>query len=588
MNASLKPETRLKKFIKPKKLKAFFRKTAPLLPEGAVLCAYIESYPIFWDETISAPKSASILVPVKNPANENLSIGVFLDSEKKCSEDDLARIRSVLELTAFSISNYIESEAARRLIGEETLSKYRELALLHRSIVELNNSLRLKDVIHALSNECQTSALPAEMGVVYLPEEEGFSVFDSFGAFEPGTFNTLVESDLFADVIASLRGEIINNVAQDRRCCKTLPENIRSLLIMPIPSPSVCEGVLVLLSRCTNAFNAAHLKHVSTLASVAGISISNAYNFESIRVLMDALLKALAEAIDARDPFTAGHSERVAYLAVAFARQVSGTDGVFENITFSDEQLREIFYSGILHDIGKIGIKEEVLTKKTRLPKSMLDIIGMRLKLFGIHHQHEWEDDYKRLKKINISLSPPQEDLDFVSSMSNVKFKVNGSTVHMIQPDERKCLLVKRGNLTTEERMEIERHPTESKRILEHIPFQDDLSQLLTIIGQHHERLDGSGYPMGLAGDDILIQSRILAIVDIYDAITQERHYKPATPQSRALKILAAEAEEGKLDRDLVYLFIDNIYDIENGADSIDLDRPVSPRFCKIPRNNLN
>ncbi|WP_320169128.1 HD domain-containing phosphohydrolase [Maridesulfovibrio sp.] len=552
------------------------------------MCVYIDAQLLFSFGPHSEKVSAQILVPVKNPSDEDMSIGVYVDEPDEISAAEAERFKAVLEMLAFSISNYIESESARKRIGEETLAKYRELALLHRSIVELNNSLRLKDVIRALSNECRNSSLPAEMGVIYLPEEGGFSVFDSFGFFEEGLFKLLVKNSLFEDVISSLRGEIINDVTQDSRCGYGLPENVRSLLIMPIPSPSVCEGVLILLSPCVNAFNAAHLKHVSTLASVAGISISNAYNFESIRVLMDALLKALAEAIDARDPFTAGHSDRVAHLAVSFASQVSMSNGPFAGVTFSDEQLREIFYSGILHDIGKIGIKEEVLTKKTRLPKSMLDVIGMRLKLFGIHHKQEWEENYKRIKKINISLCPAQDDLEFVDHMSNLEFKVNGSTVHMIQPDERKCLLVKKGNLTSEERMEIERHPEESQRILEHIPFQDDLSQLLTIIGQHHERLDGSGYPRGIKGDEILIQSRILAIVDIYDAITQERHYKPATPQSKALEILSWEADEGKLDKDLVSLFIENISEIESGADSIDLDRPVSPRFCKIPRSNLN
>ena len=182
----------------------------------------------------------------------------------------------------------------------------------------------------------------------------------------------------------------------------------------------------------------------------------------------------------------------------------------------------------------------------------MLDIIGMRMKLFGIHNQQEWEPDYKRLKQINLSLSPHQEDLDFIHSISDVKFKINGSSIYLLHPDERKCLLVRKGNLTSEERQEIERHPIESQRILEHIPFHDDLSELLTIIGQHHERLDGSGYPAGLKGDEILIQSQIIAIVDIYDAITQERHYKPATPQARALKILAEEAHEGKLNKNLV------------------------------------
>ncbi|WP_420246270.1 MULTISPECIES: HD domain-containing phosphohydrolase [unclassified Maridesulfovibrio] len=564
------------------------QKALPLLPEGSVLCVYIDGTPIFCAEPVRHSFEETILSPVKNPAGDNLCLGAFIQNRNNLSDPELQHIKSVLEFTSFSIANYIESETARRLIGEETLSKYRELALLHRSIVELNNSLRLKDVITALTNECKTSALPAEMGAVYLPEEDGFTIFDSFGNFSADESQQLVECSLFKDIISSLRGEIINDVSKDKRCRGKLSSNIRSMLIMPIPSPNVCEGVLVLTSCAPNAFNAAHLKHVGTLSSVAGISISNAYNFESIRVLMDALLKALAEAIDARDPFTAGHSERVAHLAVSFARQISQDNTKFVHINFSDEHLREIFYSGILHDIGKIGIKEEVLTKKTRLPKSMVDVIGMRLKLFGIHHMHEWEDDYKRIKQINKSLSPAQEDLDFVDSISTVKFKVNGSTIHMLQPDERKCLTVRRGNLTAEERMEIERHPAESKRILEHIPFQDDLSQLLTIIGQHHERLDGSGYPEGLFAEEILIQSRILAIVDIYDAITQERHYKPATPKERALKILSLEAAEGKLDQNLVDLFITKISEIETGAESINLDRPVSTRFCKTPRNNMN
>ncbi len=588
MNAGLNPETRLKKIIKPKKLKSFLQKALPLLPDGSVLCVYIDSTPIFCAEPVQHSFEETILSPVKNSAGDNLYLGVFVRNRDNLSAPEQQHIKSVLEFTAFAITNYIESETARRQIGEETLSKYRELALLHRSIVELNNSLRLKDVITALTNECKTSALPAEMGAVYLPEEEGFTIFDSFGDFSAEESQRLMECSLFKDIISSLRGEIINNVREDKRCRNKLSDNIRSMLIMPIPSPNVCEGVLVLTSCAPNAFNAAHLKHVGTLSSVAGISISNAYNFESIRVLMDALLKALAEAIDARDPFTAGHSERVAYLAVSFARQISHNKGKFAQITFSDEQLREIFYSGILHDIGKIGIKEEVLTKKTRLPKSMVDIIGMRLKLFGLHHSHEWEDDYKRIKQINTSLSPAQEDLEFVESISTVKFKINGSTIHMLQPGELECLTVRRGNLTAEERMEIERHPSESKRILEHIPFQNDLSQLLTIIGQHHERMDGSGYPEGLHADEILIQSRILAIVDIYDAITQERHYKPATPKERALKILSIEAAEGKLDQELVSLFIDQISEIEVGAESIDLDRPVSTRFCKIPRCNMN
>lgn len=218
MNAGLNPEIRLKRILKPKKLKSFLQKALPLLPEGSVLCVYIDETPIFCAEPVRHSFEETILSPLKTPSGDKLSLGVFISNQDELHEPELNHIKSVLEFTAFSISNYIESETAQRLIGEETLSKYRELALLHRSIVELNNSLRLKDVITALTTECKTSALPAEMGAVYLPEEEGFTIFDSFGGFSNGELENIVECTLFKDIIANLRGEIINDVSKDKRC----------------------------------------------------------------------------------------------------------------------------------------------------------------------------------------------------------------------------------------------------------------------------------------------------------------------------------------------------------------------------------
>lgn len=588
MNELFKPTMLLAKKIKLKKLDEFLSKALSALPKDSIICAYLDKNPIARQGQQGQLPSVdkTISVPVKN--NDKIDLLIGADISDKNNPTVAANVKAVVELTAFSISEYMESETARKIIGAETLAKYRELALLHRSIVELNNSLRLKDVIHALLTECMTSTLPAEIGAVYLPDECGFTIFDHFGEINDKTFTGLVNSPLFIDIITGLRGEIVNEVSSDPRCDSRLDKKIKSLLIMPIPSPNACEGALILASSEENSFKAAHLKHVSTLSSVAGISISNSYNFESIRVLMDALLKALAEAIDARDPFTAGHSERVAHLAVAFAQVIDRDTDEFRDCNFSDEQLREIFYSGILHDIGKIGIKEEVLTKNSRLPKRVLDLIGLRMKLFGLSHKYPWEDSYNRLKQINLSLNPCREDLDFVDTISNMTFSLNGTTVPLLHPDERKCLMVKKGNLTAEERTEIERHPAESQRILEHIPFQDDFSQLLTIIRQHHERLDGSGYPDGIKDAEILLQSRMLAIADIFDAVTQERHYKPATPRDRALRILSEEAYAGKLDAKLVKLFINKIDEIENGMDSINLDHPASTRFCKIPRRHFN
>jgi len=139
----------------------------------------------------------------------------------------------------------------------------------------------------------------------------------------------------------------------------------------------------------------------------------------------------------------------------------------------------------------------------------------------------------------------------------------NGTSMRYLYDDELENLLLSYGNLTRDERREIERHPAESERILQHIPMQEGYGDLLTVIRQHHERMDGSGYPDGLKGDEILLQSRLMAIVDIYDAVTQERHYKPAYTRSEAMKILGREVEEGKLDRELTRFFLDNIENIE-------------------------
>lgn len=321
--------------------------------------------------------------------------------------------------------------------------------------------------------------------------------------------------------------------------------------------------MLILASENKGLFEAGHRKSLSTLASVAGISVSNAFNFEGIQTLMNALLRALAEAIDSRDPFTAGHSERVAHLAVAFAYQLARDPGV-TGVDFSDQELRELYYAGILHDIGKIGIKEDVLTKKTRLPKRRMDVLRARLQLFSQNGGDvEWTAAYEVLRKVNKTMSPDEELLNIVRDLGKQRWQVGDEIYPLLYDDELEVLLLEYGNLTYEERQEIQRHPAESERILQHIPMQEGYYNLLTIIRQHHERMDGSGYPDGLKGDDILLQSQLVAIVDIYDAVTQERHYKPASTRSEAMKILLLEVENGRLDPELVNFFLSNIEKIE-------------------------
>jgi HD-GYP domain-containing protein (c-di-GMP phosphodiesterase class II) len=156
-----------------------------------------------------------------------------------------------------------------------------------------------------------------------------------------------------------------------------------------------------------------------------------------------------------------------------------------------------------------------------------------------------------------MAMTPDPADLDYVRQLGAQSWSAGRERLPLLHDDELDALLLEYGNLTHDERKEIQRHPAESERILQHIPLHEGYANMLTIIRQHHERMDR------LSGEEILVQSRIMAIVDIYDAVTQERHYKPAFTRSEAIRILDGEAEQGKLDRELVDFFRANVARVE-------------------------
>ena len=557
--------TPLKKYIRPGVLRNFMRKafelSGELCPlaidyEGEVVIVEGQESPDGFDlghpEVLSAPLQF-----------DDVHHGYLRMRVPAGSDASAEAMGNILKFTAYSVQEIIDMERARRSIAEEALAKYRELALFHRSVPAINTSLRMRDVVGALIEECRRENYPGEFGMVFIsePGSSQFQLAVQFGFPFGSNLQAMVDSDLFIQVVEACKGEIVNDLGEDARWQDELP-GIGSMALIPIVSPNRCEGLLILASENEGLFEAAHRKSLSTLASVAGISMSNAFNFEGVQTLMNAMLQALAEAIDSRDPFTAGHSERVAHLAVAFAFSLNG-DPEFRDIYFSDQELREIYYAGILHDVGKIGIKEDVLVKKTRLPLRLMEVIRARFQFLGQVDGFDWSEAFNRLNTVNTSMTPDPADLEYLRELGNREWKVGGESFPLLYRDELDVMLLEYGNLTPEERREIQRHPAESERILQHIPLQEGFTNMLTIIRQHHERMDGTGYPDGLSGDAILLQSRLMAIVDIYDAVTQERHYKPAFTRSEAMNILGQELAEGKLDRRLTEFFMHNVDKIE-------------------------
>ena len=344
------------------------------------------------------------------------------------------------------------------------------------------------------------------------------------------------------------------------------------------------------VEKYVRSFDSSDQEVVLSLASLAAVSLDNNQLYNEIENLFECLVKASAKAIEQRDPATSGHSLRVAKYTVALAEAVSNdVSPLFRDICFSADHLKGIRYACLLHDFGKVGVRENVLVKAKKLYPGMLDLILLRLDYIKKKKEAdliknvldnkqdsnaedliaEETEKMNRLKDIitdlnetSILSSDPEELLSIVESEKYVDD--DNEEKKIITSEESGFLSIKRGCLNSQERDEIQSHVVHTYDFLKNIPWPEYLSDIPEIARGHHEMLDGSGYPDGKKGDEILFESKMMAVADIYDALTaSDRPYKRAVPSDKALNILKAEADDGKLDKNIVDFFIDKrIYEI--------------------------
>ncbi|MBI3295218.1 MAG: GAF domain-containing protein [Deltaproteobacteria bacterium] len=330
---------------------------------------------------------------------------------------------------------------------------------------------------------------------------------------------------------------------------------------------------------------------LSSFATQAATCLENVELYGDIQKLFEGFVRASITAIESRDPSTGGHSERVAKMSVSLAQVTSDCSaGIYRSVRFKEEEIRELEYAALLHDFGKIGIREEVLIKAKKLYDHQLVAINERLKickaaarilylekkLRQVAEDPNGEREYeKRIQELdgywNIILTANEptvlrkENIEALERIRNEQLILpDGSQVALLNEDEYRALSVTKGSLTDSERLEIESHVRHTYQFLKMIPWTRDFRHLPEIAYCHHEKLDGSGYPRGLVNHEIPLQSKIMAIVDIFDALTAaDRWYKEAVPIEKALDILFQEVALGKLDPVLVELFVEKkIYEV--------------------------
>jgi len=385
----------------------------------------------------------------------------------------------------------------------------------------------------------------------------------------------------------------------------------KSMLVLPMRThKDEVIGVLQLINRKKNSdvmltgeavverevqpYDARSVELVNALASQAAVAIENSQLYKDIEQLFEGFVKAAVGAIESRDPTTSGHSDRVAVLTEGLAIAVDrGGAGPYKDLKFSHAQLREIRYASLLHDFGKVGVREQVLVKQKKLYPWDLDIIRHRfaylLQTADLQFEKERADyllqhgdknyseaarnlnEIRRTRReelqrfldhivrANEPTVMPEgtfEELQDINHRTYIDF--DGVERPLLRNDELRFLMIRKGNLDDDERRQIESHVTHTYKFLEQIPWTRELKGIPDIAWGHHEKLNGRGYPRHIAEKQIAVQTRMMTISDIFDALTAtDRPYKRAVPHERALDILNMEAKEGMIDADLLSAFID-------------------------------
>src|SRR5437763_1157152 len=385
----------------------------------------------------------------------------------------------------------------------------------------------------------------------------------------------------------------------------------KSMLVVPMRTPQGetigalqlinCkpDGALVLRSpeeteRVVRPFDARHEKLAGSLASQAAVALANSRLYEAIRQLFEGFVQASVTAIESRDPSTSGHSFRVANLTVGLASVVDrASAGSFGGTRFSTDEMMELRYAALLHDFGKVGVREQVLVKAKKLYPGELDGIRQRVELVkrGLELRYAGKKieylfakgrrGYARqaatfdaelaayvamldqsIAHIVAANEPAVLPRDFAAGIERLSLDVFedhlGNRETVITREEAEILAIPRGSLTPAEFKEIQSHVIHTYEFLTRIPWTREFRGIPAIARSHHEKLDGTGYPEGREGEEIPVQSRMMTIADIYDALTAgDRPYKKGIAPAEALGILEHERRAGHLDGALLDVFVD-------------------------------
>ncbi|MCR5688479.1 MAG: GAF domain-containing protein [Lachnospiraceae bacterium] len=323
------------------------------------------------------------------------------------------------------------------------------------------------------------------------------------------------------------------------------------------------EGRIIPFDKCYETI-------VSALASLAAVSINNHRLAETVTGILHSFVSVMVDAIDTRSSYNANHTRSMAKYAKKFVNWLNSTDNTWK---FEEEKKDPFFMSVWLHDIGKLLVPLEVLDKPDRLGR-LRDGIKSKLEMTKLSCELQKAQDPGSAEKYSAKVDALNKAWDLIDSANRASF-VDDATIHeleecagipcitaygksepLLNSDELDAITVQKGTLTASEREKVEEHVSYTARMLGSMSFTGVYESVPVWAGSHHEFLNGTGYPNHLTADEIPKETRLITIIDIYDALTAEdRPYKPPVPTEKAFEILEDMGREGRIDTEILALF---------------------------------
>jgi HD-GYP domain-containing protein (c-di-GMP phosphodiesterase class II) len=528
-------------------------------------------------------------------------------------------------------SKRIPRARRRALSGSRATRELEELNRIGKALSETRDVERLLDLILKKTREITG----ADAGSLYLVEKVAdsangggqasrlrFKLTQNDSVQFPFGEHTLPLTDTSMAGYCAHHGEVVE-LADAYRISKSRPFQFdssfdqetgyrtRSLIAVPMKNgKGEVLGVLQLINckrnakaRLTNSAEVRRWVHPfpersvrlgMSLASQAAVAYENSCLYQDIENLFDGFVNAAVKAIEQRDPTTSGHSHRVCAMTLALAQAVDHQpSGPYGDLRFSREQMKELRYAALLHDFGKVGVREEILVKakklyplqfvrvldrfgyirrdiEARIANQKVEILQSCSRKEAERRMRVLDEEAARLlgeldryaefiARANEPTLFPTSDFALLQEIASRTYRdPRGAERPYLSSEEVRFLSIPRGSLDEHERRQVESHVVHSFNFLAQIPWTRDFRGIPEIARAHHEKLNGKGYPFGLASEQIPVQAKMMTICDIFDALSaSDRPYKRSIPTDRALDILKLCVRDEEIDAELFRIFLE-------------------------------